>query len=74
VIGSSPARFKADSRVYQLHAHSMIVDPLGEIKAKCEEDPTIIYSEINLRYMEEIRKKLIIFERRRTDLYSTKAH
>jgi predicted amidohydrolase len=49
----------------------MIVDPLGEIKSKTEDDPAILYGEINMKYLEEIRERVIIFENRRTDLYST---
>jgi len=52
----------------------MIVDPLGEIKAKCEDDPSIVYSEISLKYQEEVRKRFVVYDKRRTDLYSVKLH
>lgn len=74
MIGSSPARYKLDARLYQVYGHSMGADPLGEIKAKCGDDPEIAYMDISLKYMEEIRKNMKIFENRRTDLYETKLH
>lgn len=49
--------------------HSMIIDPWGEIIAEGGEGEEIVTGEINLSLVDEVRKRIPIFEDRRPDLY-----
>ncbi|TLS38302.1 carbon-nitrogen family hydrolase [Pseudalkalibacillus caeni] len=49
--------------------HSMIIGPWGEIIAESGLEETILYGEIEPEEVEKIRKKIPVFEDRRTDLY-----
>ncbi|UAL49503.1 carbon-nitrogen family hydrolase [Sutcliffiella horikoshii] len=49
--------------------HSMIIDPWGEIVAEAGEDEEIITAEIDLDKVEEVRKRIPIFEDRRPQYY-----
>ncbi|WLD94854.1 carbon-nitrogen family hydrolase [Alkalihalobacillus sp. AL-G] len=60
-IGSDPEN--------EFGGHSMIIDPWGKIIQEAEEDETILYAELNLDELEEIRTRIPVFEDRRTDLY-----
>lgn len=70
VIGCSPARFDEDTSYYQAYGHSMIIDPMGKIMAQASgHENDIVYSEINLELLEEVRKELPYLKQRRLDLY-----
>lgn len=49
--------------------HSMIVDPWGEIVAEAGEEETILTAEIDLDLVEEVRRRIPVFEDRRPALY-----
>jgi omega-amidase len=49
--------------------HSMIVDPWGKIVVEAGEAPQLITAEIELDVVDEVRKRIPVFEDRRTDLY-----
>lgn len=49
--------------------HSMIIDPWGEILAEAGENEEIITAEIDLEKVEEVRKRIPIFEDRRPQYY-----
>ena len=56
VVGASPARYTKDLSVYQAWGHSSVVDPMGKVLKTCGDVPEILYEEINLESVEEIRK------------------
>jgi predicted amidohydrolase len=47
----------------------MIVDPWGKIVVEAGEAPQLITAEIELDVVDEVRKRIPVFEDRRTDLY-----
>lgn len=49
--------------------HSLIVDPFGKIIAETDEKESIIFSEIDLDYVDKIREELPILKSRRPELY-----
>lgn len=63
----SPARDeKAD---YVAWGHSTLVNPWGEIIAKAGHGEEIIYAQIDLGKMAEIRQQIPLTSQRRFDLY-----
>ncbi|OMJ18868.1 Omega-amidase NIT2 [Smittium culicis] len=68
VAGCSPARDLDFS--YHAWGHSTIVGPKGDIKSTCEFDETIVYSDIDLEEISEIRTNIPIYSQRRFDLYT----
>jgi omega-amidase len=67
MAAASPARNEAAS--YVAYGHSMLVDPWGTVLTKAGVLEEIVYSEINLSYLEKVREKLPLLRNRRTDLY-----
>jgi omega-amidase len=67
MAAASPARDKTAS--YVAYGHSMLVNPWGTILAKAGSLEEIIYSEIDLSYLEKVREDLPLLRNRRTDLY-----
>ena len=68
VAAASPARDRTAS--YVAYGHSIIVNPWGTVLSKAGTKEEIIYSEIDLSYIEKVRKELPLLQNRRTDLYS----
>lgn len=60
-IGAKPA--------YTAYGNSLVADPWGTVIAKAKDIPGITYAEIDLDYLEKIRKQIPSLENRRTDLY-----
>uniref|UniRef100_A0A1I8BCS9 Nitrilase and fragile histidine triad fusion protein NitFhit n=1 Tax=Meloidogyne hapla TaxID=6305 RepID=A0A1I8BCS9_MELHA len=50
--------------------HSMVVDPWGAIIAQCSEREDLCFAELDLDYVDEVRRNQPVFEHRRSDLYS----
>ncbi len=68
VVGASPAR---DARAsYVAYGHSMVVEPWGGVIARADEREQIIYAEIDLDRVAEVRRQLPLLKHRRRDLYS----
>jgi omega-amidase len=63
----SPARDVKHS--YVAWGHSMVVNPWGEVLTKADENPTIIYADIDLNRLDEIRQQIPITKQKRNDLY-----
>ncbi len=49
--------------------HSMIVDPWGKIVIEAGETPALLTAEIELDLIEEVRRRIPVFEDRREDAY-----
>jgi len=70
IAAACPAR-NTDS-TYRTYGHSMIVDPWGKVLAEAGEDEQIIFADIDITYLEKVRRELPLFKHRRTDLYKLK--
>ncbi|XP_078208339.1 omega-amidase NIT2 isoform X2 [Callithrix jacchus] len=64
----SPAR--DDKASYVAWGHSTVVNPWGEVLAKAGTEETIMYSDIDLKKLAEIRQQIPIFRQKRSDLYA----
>lgn len=71
VATASPARDENAS--YVAWGHSSVVNPWGEVLAKAGTEETIVYSDIDLKKMAEIRQQIPIFSQKRSDLYEVAA-
>ncbi|KAK6052185.1 hypothetical protein COOONC_10309 [Cooperia oncophora] len=52
------------------YGHSMVIDPWGAVIAQCSERIDMCFAEIDLSYVDELRKMQPVFAHRRSDLYS----
>ena len=57
---------------FRAYGNSMIIDPWGNIVARAGEEECIITAEIDLDYVEKVRKQIFMLENRREDIYSLK--
>ena len=67
VIGTAPARDPGSS--YISWGHSIVVDPWGTVMMQMEEKEDVRIVEIDLDYLEKVRRELPLLAHRRTDLY-----
>jgi omega-amidase len=67
IIAASPARNEKD--VYISYGHSLVADPWGKIIAEKDEKEGLLICEIDLDYIEQIRKQLPLLEHRRNEIY-----
>eukprot|EP00934_Nitzschia_sp_Nitz4_P006730 Nitzschia sp. Nitz4//scaffold38_size140716//6920//8170//NITZ4_003125-RA/size140716-snap-gene-0.135-mRNA-1//1//CDS//3329550012//6720//frame0 len=78
VLTASPARTPAptsgDSKYphYTAWGHSTVVSPWGEVVATTDENEGIVFADLDLSLVDEIRKNIPIGIQRRTDLYELK--
>jgi len=63
----SPARNPEST--YQAWGHSTVVDPWGTVVATTEHDEAIVYADINLDKVDEVRNMLQLSKQKRHDLY-----
>uniref|UniRef100_A0A8V0XMR9 omega-amidase n=1 Tax=Gallus gallus TaxID=9031 RepID=A0A8V0XMR9_CHICK len=63
----SPARDEKAS--YVAWGHSTVVNPWGEVIAKAGAEETVIYTDIDLKKLAEIRQQIPILSQKRYDLY-----
>ncbi|GMT24905.1 hypothetical protein PFISCL1PPCAC_16202, partial [Pristionchus fissidentatus] len=52
------------------YGHAVVVDPWGAVIAQCSERVGMCFAEIDIDYLEEIRKTQPVFAHRRSDLYT----
>uniref|UniRef100_UPI00398EEE06 omega-amidase NIT2 isoform X1 n=2 Tax=Pristiophorus japonicus TaxID=55135 RepID=UPI00398EEE06 len=71
VAGVSPAQNEKNS--YVAWGHSTIVNPWGEIVTKAGTDETIIYGDIDLKYLSDVRQQIPVLKQKRHDLYSVQS-
>ncbi|XP_048396560.1 omega-amidase NIT2 isoform X1 [Stegostoma tigrinum] len=67
----SPARNENDS--YVAWGHSSVVNPWGEVVTKAGHTETIVYADIDLNYLADIREQIPILKQKRHDLYNVQA-
>lgn len=67
-VGVAPARDTAG--VYVSYAHSMACSPWGKVLQQADENPGIVYVDLNLLEVQEVRTQLPLLSARRTDIYS----
>ena len=67
VAGASPARNEELS--YVAYGNSMVADPWGEILVRASEKEEIIYANIKLSKIKEVRDELPVLKGRREDIY-----
>lgn len=68
VATASPARDETAS--YVAWGHSTVVSPWGEVISKAGPEEEVIYADIDLQYLAEIRQQIPITTQRRHDLYT----
>lgn len=68
IVGASAARYEGFN--YLCWGHSAVADPFGDIIAQCDEKEQIIYADIDLERVEEVREILPTFKRLRRDVYA----
>ncbi|KYO22341.1 omega-amidase NIT2 [Alligator mississippiensis] len=71
VVTASPARDEKAS--YVAWGHSTVVNPWGEVIAKAGTEETVIYTDIDLKKLAEIRQQIPILAQKRSDLYYVEA-
>lgn len=58
-----------DAGTLHFGGHSMIIDPLGDIVARGEQEPTIITADVDIGAIVSIRETINVFRDRRPSLY-----
>ncbi|XP_046893060.1 omega-amidase NIT2 [Hypomesus transpacificus] len=71
VATASPARDESAS--YVAWGHSSVVNPWGEVISKAGSEETVVYADIDLQYLADVRQQIPITAQRRGDLYSVNA-
>lgn len=71
VAACSPAR--DNNGKYVAWGHSSVIDPWGTVIATTDEKPDIVYADIDLRKIDEIRAAIPTSKQRRHDLYELRA-
>jgi len=67
-VAASAARYEGFS--YECWGHSAVIDPYGTVLASCDEKEQIIYAEVNLDRIDEVRRQLPTFNCLRREIYN----
>ena len=67
VAAASPARGPEGG--YQAWGHSTVVSPWGEVVATCDHDEAIVYADVDLENVEEMRRNIPTTHQSRSDMY-----
>ncbi|XP_062367315.1 deaminated glutathione amidase isoform X3 [Cinclus cinclus] len=51
--------------------HSLVADPWGTVVAQCQEGPGLCLAQLDLAYLEQVRRELPVHGHRRGDIYGT---
>ncbi|KRZ76080.1 Omega-amidase NIT2 [Trichinella papuae] len=65
----SPAR--DDTCSYPAWGYSIVTNPLGRIECMAKESEEIIYADLNLKVVDDVRKEMPLLKHRRHDIYQT---
>ncbi|XP_076870865.1 omega-amidase NIT2 [Brachyhypopomus gauderio] len=71
VATASPAR--DDTASYVAWGHSSVINPWGEVITKAGSDEAIVYADIDLQYLADVRQQIPITRQKRDDLYTVSA-
>ncbi|XP_056606836.1 omega-amidase NIT2 [Triplophysa dalaica] len=71
VVTASPARDETAS--YVAWGHSSVVNPWGEVITKAGSEEAVVYADIDLQYLSDVRQQIPITTQRRNDIYSVSA-
>lgn len=66
-VAAAAARYEGFN--YECWGHSAVVDPYGTVIAACDEKEQIIYADIDLDRVDEVRRQLPTFLKLRRDVY-----
>jgi omega-amidase len=69
-IAASPAR--DEEAFYVAYGHSLIADPWGRIISEASVNEEVIFSEIDLDFVDKIRRELPLLKHRREEVYKAK--
>jgi len=61
----APDQFGKNSKSFETHGHSMIVDPWGKILAELSDGPGIVMAEIDFEYLAKVRAELPALKHRK---------
>lgn len=64
---NAPAR--DDNGIFKAYGNSCIVDPWGKFLSHADEKECIIYGDVDLNYIDEVRRQLPLLKHRREELY-----
>lgn len=70
ILACSPSSDENSS--YNAYGHSMVVNPWGIVIAEAKSDEEIIYANLDLSKIKEIREQIPVLKNRRVDLYELK--
>ncbi|MEW5762382.1 MAG: carbon-nitrogen hydrolase family protein [Bacillota bacterium] len=70
VAGAAPAAGRL--RRYETYGHSAVVDPWGAVVARAGAGETILYADLDLRLVHDVRRKLPLLANRRPEVYAQK--
>ena len=65
----APAQYGVKPK-FQAYANSLVVDPWGNVIARASNHPQVITAEIDLDYLQQVRRQILTLENRRPDVYS----
>ncbi len=65
----APAQFGQHNGERQTFGHSAIVDPWGVVLAQAPEKEGIIFAEFDGEYLEDVRRRIPVFQHKRPELY-----
>lgn len=68
ILGVAPAR--NPNGVYVSYANSLVVSPWGEVISRLDDKPGMVVTEIDLDYVDKVRRELPLLQHRRKDLYT----
>ncbi|KAL6107619.1 nit2 [Pungitius sinensis] len=68
VATASPARDETSS--YVAWGHSSVVNPWGDVISKAGAEEAVIYADVDLQYLADIRQQIPVTTQRRDDLYA----
>lgn len=68
VATASPARDETSS--YVAWGHSTVVNPWGEVISSTGSEEAVVYADIDLQYLAEVRQQIPVTVQRRDDLYA----
>lgn len=56
---------------YKAWGHTTIVDPFGEVVKKMEHSEGVLYADLDMNFINQVRQQIPIYGQRRTDVYDT---